>query len=178
MSVVQGNQKSADRFALWKQLKELEKSISTQLQPVYKSNNGQNWNPNLRAQSHVICLHITVETVFRGHPQDQAKCSLNGSWAEVILFRNLLQSLFQSARKCIKKSWLSYLWDVVCKIPTSAVHLFKWGSSCGESCHHCDSRKLKLKKALCGQSLFKVFLEWLLNLGFETQKKCPFPTPK
>ena len=104
MSVVQGNQKSAERFAFWKPLKELEKSISTRLQPVYKSNNGQNWNLNLRAQIHVICLHITVETVFRGHPQDQGKCSLNGSWAEIILFRNLLQSLFQSARKCIKKS--------------------------------------------------------------------------
>ena len=68
MSVVQGNRKSADRFAFWKRLKELEKSISTQLQPVYKSSNGQHWNPTLRAQIHVICLHITVETVFRGHP--------------------------------------------------------------------------------------------------------------
>ena len=104
MSVVQGNQKSADRFAFWKRLKELEKSISTQLQPVYKSNNGQHWSPNLRAQIHVICSHITKETVFRVHPQDQGKCSLNGSWAEVILFRNLLQSLFQSGRKCIKKN--------------------------------------------------------------------------
>ena len=65
MSVVQGNQKSADRFAFWKPLKELENSISTQLQPVYKSNNGQHWNPNLRAQSRVICLHIALETVFR-----------------------------------------------------------------------------------------------------------------
>ena len=104
MSVVQGNQKSADRFAFWKPLKELENCISTQLQPVYKFNNGQHWNPNLRAQIHVICLHIALETVFRGNPQDQGKCSPNVSWAEVILFRNLLLSLFQSARKCIKKS--------------------------------------------------------------------------
>ena len=103
MSVLQGNQKSAVRFAFWKRLKELEKSISTRLQPIYKFNNGQHWNPNIRAQIHVICLHITLETVFRGNPQDQGKCSLNGSWAEVILFRNLLLWLFQSARKCIKK---------------------------------------------------------------------------
>ena len=74
MLVLQGNQKSAVRFALWKRLKELEKSISTQLQPVYKSHNGQHWNPNLRAQIHVICLHITVETVFRGHPSKRHHC--------------------------------------------------------------------------------------------------------
>ena len=61
MSVVQGNQKSADRFAFWKRLKELEKSISTQLQPVYKSNNGQHWNPNLKAQVHVICCLYTLQ---------------------------------------------------------------------------------------------------------------------
>ena len=83
MSVVQGNQKSADRFAFWKRLKELEKSISTQLQPVYKSNNGQHWNPNLICSCDLLLIHITVETVFREHPQDQGKCFLNGSWAEV-----------------------------------------------------------------------------------------------
>ena len=46
-----------------------------------------------------------------------------------------------------KKSWLTHLCDVVCRIPTSAVHRFNWDSSGCESCWHCDLCKLRLMNA-------------------------------
>ena len=46
-----------------------------------------------------------------------------------------------------KKSWLTHLSDVVCRIPTSAVHRFNWDSSGCESCWHCDLCKLRLMNA-------------------------------
>ena len=81
-----------------------------------------------------------------------------------------------------KKSWLTYPCDVVCWIPTSPVHTFKWVNSCFKSCHPWwqvntwTYPSVISLKTVVSQFLFtKVSPEWRLNWGFGTQKKCPFP---
>ena len=76
-----------------------------------------------------------------------------------------------------KKSWLTYLRDVVCWIPISVVHLFKLVSSCFGNRRYCDLWTLKLiNDFLWSVSLrVKLSFEWRLSPGFGTQKKCPFP---
>ena len=92
----------------------------------------------------------TVKPLFRRHSRDQATCPLDEGWPPTnkiyfssILPPNLLQ-LFQAPSQCIKKSWLTYLWKILCLDPTSSVHQFKWDSSCFESCLIVTSGHLNL----------------------------------
>ena len=54
----------------------------------------------------------------------------------------------------------------MCWIATSAVHRFKWDSSCCESCRHCDRFTLKRINAFCGQSLLSEHLSTSLVIFF------------
>ena len=98
----------------------------------------------------------------RAHPPDSGKCPLiwGVPWVEVGL---CLLIINQSSKICgihylkqqdIKwKSRLTSPGNMACWVPTSALHKFKWDSSCCESCHHnCDKCARKLIYPLCVQS--------------------------
>ena len=102
----------------------------------------------------MLAGYVTLKPLFRGHPRDQATCPLNEGWPGVfhqqtkyifLLFcLGISCSLFQAPSQCTKKSWLTYLCKILCLDPTSAVHRFKWDSSCFESCLIVTSGHLNL----------------------------------
>ena len=92
--------------------------------------------------------------------------------------QNLLHSLFQAARYCIKIVINLSLWYCVLRLH-EWVHQCKWDSSCSESCNHFDKCTLKNLSNPFVVSHFKsakAFLEWRLN-WFGDPEKCSFPFP-
>ena len=89
--------------------------------------------------------------------------------------KNLLRSLFQAARQCIKNHDNLYLCDVaiVCWIPTRAVHWFNVLKAVAIQ----TSEQLNLSMTFVVShfliATFKVSPEWKLKSRYWNQKKCP-----